>query len=109
MDVRVLGPIEVHHGHQLAIGGPRQRRILAALTMHRGEVVSADRLIDITWDGEPPDQPASNLKTYVYRLRNGLGSELAQRVVTSPPGYRLDLQADELDAGRFQRLDQRTG
>ena len=34
MEVRVLGPIEVHGDHKLAIGGPRQRRIIAALAMH---------------------------------------------------------------------------
>ena len=62
MDVRVLGSIEVYNGHLLALGGPRQRRILAALAMRSGEVLSIDQLVDITWSGEDPPAKAEQVK-----------------------------------------------
>ena len=51
MEIRVLGPIEVGTGEPIAIGGPRQRRLMAALAQRVGEVVSLDRLIEIIWAG----------------------------------------------------------
>ena len=74
MQVRVLGPVEVFDGHRLAIGGPRQRRIVAALAMHTGEVVSVDRLAEVAWgDEEPPETATANVRSYVNRIRDGLG------------------------------------
>jgi len=104
MELRVLGPIEVYDDHKLAIGGPRQRRILAALAIHAGDVVSVDRLVDITWSGEePPERAAHNVRSYVNRIRDGLGV-VADRLVTSAPGYVLELQAGEFDAFEFTTL-----
>ena len=105
MELRVLGPIEVHGEHKLAIGGPRQRCILAVLATRTGQVVSQDRLVDILWsDEDPPEQALANVKTYVYRLRSGLGDGFADRIVTNAGGYLLHLDSDELDAERFERL-----
>jgi DNA-binding SARP family transcriptional activator len=43
----VLGPVEVRRdGTPVALGGVRQRALLAMVVLHHGEVVSADRLID---------------------------------------------------------------
>ena len=33
VEIRVLRPIEVYDGRKLAVGGPRQRKILSALAM----------------------------------------------------------------------------
>jgi DNA-binding SARP family transcriptional activator len=104
VQLRVLGPIEIYNGHKLAIGGPRQRRIIAALAVQPGEVVSLDRLVDIIWAGEEmPKQAERNVRTYVHRIRQALGDDLADRLETAPPGYVFRLKADELDAGRFER------
>ncbi len=105
MDLRVLGPVEVHDGYRRAIGGPRQRRILAVLAMRRGAVVSVDQLIDLSWPGDaPPATAQANLRTYVHRLRSGMGDGLAARVVTTPGGYVLEVADDEIDAARFERF-----
>jgi len=75
-------------------GGPlsstRQRRALAALVVAHGEVVSADRLADIVWDGDPPSN-MNALQTYMSRLRAVLGADSIQ---TRPPGYALALPID---------------
>jgi hypothetical protein len=55
MDFLVLGPVEVRdRGRVLALGGPRQRAVLAFLLLHGNEVVSADRLLEAVWGEEPP-------------------------------------------------------
>ena len=47
MRIQVLGTVEVHQdGHNVPLGGPTQRRMLAMLALDAGDVVSTDRLID---------------------------------------------------------------
>ncbi len=54
---RVLGPFDVLvDGAAVALGGARQRLVLAALVAQANTVVSADRLIDIVW-GEGSTTP----------------------------------------------------
>ena len=95
---QVLGALTVN-GRPL--GSIRQRRILAALLVAHGEVVSSDRLIGIAWHGERPPSDKNALQTYVSRLRALVG---ADSIVVVPPGYRLVPSAVEVDAWRFDRL-----
>jgi DNA-binding SARP family transcriptional activator len=47
MDFRLLGPLEVFEDNRsLALGGVKQRSVLAVLLMHANELVTADQLID---------------------------------------------------------------
>jgi hypothetical protein len=65
LDLRVLGSVEPHNGHRLAVGGPNQRRILAALAAQAaqaGEVVSLDRLAQVTWAHESPAHETAALR-----------------------------------------------
>ena len=44
MDFRLLGPLEVvEDNRSLALGGVKQRSLLAVLLLHANEVVSTDR------------------------------------------------------------------
>src|SRR5262249_49173517 len=82
----VLGPVEVRDdGGPIALGGPQQRRILAALLAEQGKVVAVDRLVDAIWPEAPPDGARRTVMTYVSRLRQSLGDGY---VVTQEPGYR---------------------
>ena len=55
IEFRVLGSLEVvDQDDHLALGGPKQRALLAILLLHRGEAVSSDRLIDEIWGEQPP-------------------------------------------------------
>ena len=104
MDVRVLGGVQVVSDPPLALGGPTQRRLLAALALRRNEVVSVSYLVEVIWpDGRHPDRAEHNVRTYVHRLRTALDGE-GDRVETVGAGYRLRLDADELDAARFEQL-----
>ncbi|MEO8692078.1 MAG: BTAD domain-containing putative transcriptional regulator [Acidimicrobiales bacterium] len=96
----VLGALDVQRdGATVAVGSLNQRRLLSALLVHSGAVVSADRLADIVWSGAPPPSAGASLQTYVSRLRALLGPDV---IVTRPPGYLLD--AAWVDAHEFERL-----
>src|SRR5256885_15364084 len=87
MDFRVLGPVEVQQeGRHLALGGARERLLLALLLIRASRVASVDALIDDLWEGAPPDNAISTLRVYVSRLRKALraGEDLIR---TQPPGY----------------------
>jgi len=99
---QVLGPFEAGvDGHPVALGGTRQRLVLAALAARPNAVVSSDRLIEIVWGEAPPDSALSTLQKYVYRLRSAVG---ADRLVTRSPGYLLRIGDGESDASRFESL-----
>jgi DNA-binding SARP family transcriptional activator len=102
MDFRLLGPLEVaEHGHLLALGGAKQRALLAVLLLHANDVVPTERLIDELWGESPPATVAKSIQVYVSRLRKQLGDG---RLVTRAPGYVLVVDASELDVARVERL-----
>lgn len=104
MDFRILGSVEVTDGGMTRdLGGLRERTLLALLLLSAGQVVSADRLAEDLWSGEPPPQCMATLRVYISRLRRALGPGAAA-LLTQPPGYRMVLSAGELDADRFDRL-----
>jgi predicted ATPase/DNA-binding SARP family transcriptional activator len=104
VEFRILGAVEVSDGGLVKdLGGLRERTLLARLLLSAGQVVSADRLADDLWAGQPPPHWMATLRVYVSRLRRALGSGSAA-VATHPPGYRIVLAEGELDAHRFDRL-----
>lgn len=99
----VMGPLTIEADQPIAIGGSQLRRLLAALLVDVGQVVSVDRLADIVFDGMPSDAAPTTLRSYVARLRRVVGDDgTGVSIVTVPPGYRLDLGASELDARLFE-------
>ena len=102
IEFRILGPLEVvEHDRPLALGGPRQRAVLAVLLLHRGEVVSTDRLIDQLWGERPPATAAKTVQVYVSNLRKALGDGL---FVTQGHGYLLHVAPGAVDVDRFEAL-----
>ena len=79
-------------GDEVSIGGPRQRRLVAMLLIHRNAVVSVDRLADAVFAGEPTPAASTTLRSYVARIRRVVdGNGSAATVVTQAPGYMLRL------------------
>ena len=102
IEFRVLGPVEaVRGGDTLALGGRRQRALLALLVLDAGRVVSSDRLIDELWHGRPPAGAVRTLRVYASRLRSALGENA---VLARSRGYLVAADADRIDAARFERL-----
>lgn len=102
MEFLVLGPVEVRIDDRLlALGGPKQRALLALLLLEANSVVSRDRLVDALWRDSVPLNAHRSLDSYVSRLRSLLGADRLER---RPPGYRLRVESDELDVIRFEAL-----
>src|SRR5262249_61748424 len=103
----VLGPLQASaDGRSVAVGGGRQRALLALLLVHADEVVSRDRLIEELWAGKPPPGRSQSLDAYLSRLRRAFREAGAGGVpATRPPGYGL--HAQRTDAPRLEgRADQ---
>lgn len=99
---RILGPLEVSSDDRpLALGGQKQRALLGLLLMRAGEVVATDRLIDQLWGEQPPRTATTSLQNHVSQLRKLLG---AGSILTRPPGYVLQIDAESLDLAQFERL-----
>jgi predicted ATPase/DNA-binding SARP family transcriptional activator len=104
VEFRILGSVEAEDdGRTLDLGGMRERTLLARLLLSANRVVSADRLAEDLWAGDPPPHGLATLRVYVSRLRRVLGPR-AGALLTQPPGYRLNVGEGELDAARFERL-----
>jgi DNA-binding SARP family transcriptional activator len=105
---RILGPLEVTRGGAaLALGGPRQKAVLACLLVHANEVVPIDALADGIWEGRPPDSATGTIRTYVSHLRRvvaaGPTGGNGHVLLTTPPGYRLRVEPGQLDSHEFER------
>jgi predicted ATPase/DNA-binding SARP family transcriptional activator len=105
----VLGPLAVwtDAGAPVVVPGAKVRALLADLLVHRGSLVTADRLIEDLWVADRPRQPLGALQAKVSQLRRALDSaEPGARglVVSRGPGYVLDVPAAAVDAGRFAEL-----
>ncbi|WP_244905430.1 BTAD domain-containing putative transcriptional regulator [Streptomyces agglomeratus] len=87
-------------GEPLDLGGPRPRSVLALLLADPGRMVATDRLIDEVYGDDAPAGAANALQSQISRLRRRLGV----RIESLPTGYRLDVNPDDVDAHRFERL-----
>jgi DNA-binding SARP family transcriptional activator len=102
IDFRILGPLEVLvAGEPVALGGPRQRAVLAILLAQANEAVPSQRLVDGVWDESPPETAINLVQGYVSQLRKTLGRET---IATRGNGYSLAVAPDDLDLSRFERL-----
>jgi DNA-binding SARP family transcriptional activator len=78
----------------IAVGGPKQRMVLAALAVSAGSSNATDRLVDLVWGDSPPPTARRTLQSYIAGLRTALGSEV---VVRRNGGYPLNLDRSAVD------------
>src|SRR5437763_131454 len=112
MRIRVLGPFEVRsEAGPVAVGGVKQRGVLAMLALRVNEVVPAEVLVDGLWGEQAPASAVNAVQVYVSRLRKvvgggdgagggGDGAVLVRR----GPGYVLQLPREAVGLFRFERL-----
>ena len=111
----VLGPLEVEADNgPVALGGPKERLLLALLLTRPNQVVSVDALVRGLWGEQPPSTAAKTLQSHVKRLRRVLEPGRArgaagQVLITRPPGYLLRVEPGTLDATRFEELTAKAG
>ena len=102
LEFRILGALEVEGGSgPVALGGQRQRAVLAVLLLEAGRVVPTERLVDLLWGEEAPKTATTSLQNSISRLRRELGPDVLE---TRAPGYVLHADSQHLDASRFERL-----
>ena len=102
LEFRLLGPLEARLDDQvLALGGARQRALVALLLLRANEVVSRDRLIEDLWRDHAPETASNALAALVTRLRRVLPADV---LITKPGGYSIEIEPDSIDVQRFERL-----
>jgi DNA-binding SARP family transcriptional activator len=102
MEFRILGPLEViEQDVAQPLGATKQRALLAILLLHRGKLVTAERLADELWGERPPPTASKTLQGYVSRLRKTIGDDVLQ---TRGRGYVLELPSGQLDLDDSERL-----
>ncbi|CAM3023850.1 AfsR/SARP family transcriptional regulator [Saccharomonospora xinjiangensis] len=93
----LLGPLVVTDsgGNVLRLRSERQRALLAVLLCHANEPVRTDLLVETLWPERPPKSYASNLHTYLSRLRDRLPGLEIDHVAD---GYGMCVSSDDVDA-----------
>ena len=101
----ILGPLAAYQdGAALALGGGRQRALLAVLLVHANELVRTERLIDQLFRGSRPGSAGNAVRVAVSRLRQVLDDDHATMLLTRQGGYVLSIEPEQLDAAVFERL-----
>ncbi|MCX5194248.1 tetratricopeptide repeat protein [Streptomyces sp. NBC_00249] len=100
--VSLLGPVRIAlGGAELEPGGPRSRRVLAALALEAGRVVPAGGLAGAVWD-DPPATAREQLQNVAGALRR-----LGVPVVRTEAGFLLEAGHAVVDVREFARLRER--
>jgi predicted ATPase/DNA-binding SARP family transcriptional activator len=102
MEFRILGPLEVvSDDGPIDVPRAKARALLGLLLVHANRVVARDRLVEELWEGSPPVSAVATLQSYVYQLRQTLGTESLR---TRGGGYVLEVKDNDLDALRFESV-----
>ncbi|MBL1114006.1 tetratricopeptide repeat protein [Streptomyces sp. 110] len=105
----VLGPVRAWRGaHELDLGSPQQRVVLAALLLRPGRPVTVAELVDAVWGDEPPPAAVSVLRTYASRLRKVLepgrdAGEPPRVLVSAADGYLARVPEGSVDLDVFEQ------
>ena len=92
----------------LDLGGPRPRRLLAALLLSLDRPIPPDRLIELVWGDEPPESARGSLQACVSKLRREFepdrpAGRTSRLLVLVPGGYQLLVAHAQLDLGTLER------
>ena len=109
--IRLFGPLSVESGDHVSaprdLGGARPKQVLEILLAARGHPVSFDRMADLLWGRDPPDNVAGSLHTFVSVLRRHLTSAIGrgrELVVTEREAYRFATELVVVDLDCFDAL-----
>ena len=113
--IRIFGALEIVDGDRVLgprdLGGVRPKQLLEILLAARGHRVPIDRIAELIWDVERPDDIAASIQTFVSVLRRRLVGDrdrARQLVVTEAEAYRFATDIVDLDLDRFDELLERS-
>ncbi|MFL5929323.1 MAG: BTAD domain-containing putative transcriptional regulator, partial [Gaiellaceae bacterium] len=102
MEFRTLGELEVWHADSpLPVRGAVQRSVLALLLLRANDVVRLEDLVEELWGAEAPQTAPKMIQNAVSQLRK---SGMAEVLATKAGGYTLQIDPDQVDSTRFERL-----
>jgi DNA-binding SARP family transcriptional activator len=113
MHIRLLGLLEIEDGQRRLgpndLGGRKPKQLLEILLTEHDRIVPKERIAELLWPDELPQNVSATIDTYVSVLRRHLepasihprDSRYIRRV---RPGYLFDSSEVEVDIDRFQAL-----
>jgi predicted ATPase len=102
MEFRTLGELEVWHADTLVpIRGAVQRSVLALLLFRPNAVLRLEDIVEEMWGPEAPHTAPKMIQNAVSKLRK---SGMAEVLATRAGGYMLQIDPEQVDATRFERL-----
>ncbi|WP_052433825.1 AfsR/SARP family transcriptional regulator [Streptacidiphilus melanogenes] len=100
----LLGPLMVEGAAgTVPLTSPKGRLLLGALLLRANETVPTHGLLDALWGDAVPPTARASLQNHVARLRGLFGPAEQDRIRTTPSGYLIRVEPDELDLKEFQR------
>ena len=106
--IRLFGPLSVTIGDRSLgprdFGGVKPKQLFEILLIGRGSPVPKDRVADLLWGDELPQNVSASIETYVSVLRRSLDSDGdvgRQLVRTEREAYAVDLSRIDLDLEEF--------
>jgi DNA-binding SARP family transcriptional activator/ATP/maltotriose-dependent transcriptional regulator MalT len=103
LSLRLLGRLDLRRSGRRLPGGrwrrPGAALILAFLALHRGALVTQDRLVEEFWPDRDPQKARGSLHTAVWYLRKLLGEGV---IVSAGEGYVLEAAGLSLDVASFE-------
>src|SRR5713226_7846929 len=113
--IRLFGPLAIEDGGRTLgprdLGGARPKQVLEILLAARGHRVTTDRLADLLWPEQRPQNTAGSLQTFVSALRRHLTHDrqrARELVVTEAEAYRFATGFVDFDLDRFDELVERS-
>ena len=105
LQIAILGSVEPRmNGDVVGVPAGKQRALLTLLAMRAPQPVSAESAAEALWPRAAPAEAMRSLQVTVSRLRRSLGAA-GSALETVASGYRLAVEADAIDARRFETLD----
>ena len=112
--VQLFGPLVVANREQRLgprdFSGVKPKQVLEILLAARGRRVPKDRLAEMLWSKELPQNVTATLATYVSVMRRALeatGQPGRDLVVTETEAYRFAVENADVDLDRFDQLAER--
>ncbi len=113
--IRLFGALEIADGERVLgprdLGGSRPKQVLEILLAARGHHVPTERIAELLWSDNRPDDVAGSIQTFVSVLRRHLvldRDEARRLVVTEAEAYRVATERIALDLDRFDELLERS-
>src|SRR5260370_26062702 len=113
--IRFFGPLGIEDGARMLgprdLGGARPKQVLEILLAARGHRVATDRLADLLWPRQPPQNTAGSLHTFVSALRRHLTHDrerARELVITEAEAYPFSTDPLAFDLYRFDQLFSRS-